>query len=125
MIALRSFIGKPWAIPSDPPNSFDCWSLAQAVRNVYGLDTPSYVDLKSRRASDRHMIEGIAGTEWERLLLPVLGCVVRIGQTHIGVHVGPGQVIHAQHGMGVRVDRSDFLRLSETLSFWELKHASN
>ncbi len=37
---LLSLVGRPYAFPSDPPNSFDCWSLVKYVRTSRGLPCP-------------------------------------------------------------------------------------
>ena len=35
-----ALVGTPYAFPSDPPHSFDCWSLVKHVRIKQGLPCP-------------------------------------------------------------------------------------
>ena len=84
---MKEVIGKPWAVPCDPPNSFDCWELCRYVREtVFDLWTPSVVDKALRQPSDRRYID-TPPTGWMQLNDPQVGCVVRMGRTHVGVYL--------------------------------------
>ena len=115
---IRGIIGAPWAVPCDPPSSFDCWELVRHVRAMIGLRTPSVVDKDRRRPSDRKQF-GQPPMGWNQLSEPVEGCVARIGSAHVGVYLNGGDVIHAQLATGVRIDKVEFL--SFPVSFWEFE----
>jgi len=116
MSELCSLIGKPWAVPCDPPNSFDCWELVRYVRAIYGLVTPSVIDVSERAPKHRkHITNPPVG--WLKLSEVVDHCVVRMGGTHVGLYLGRGNIIHAQLGHGVRIDHVRFI--TEPITFWE------
>lgn len=119
---MRGLIGKPWAVPCNPPNSFDCWELVRHVREVtFNKGTPSIVERGDRKPKDRTLITN-PPTEWVEIPTPEVGCVVRIGETHVGVFLGRGDVMHAQFGSGVRVDR--LCDMLEKITFWEMNDAA-
>ena len=124
MHLLADLIGRPWALPCDPPQSFDCWELVCHVRGRAGLDTPDYSDHRSGLVSDMvllHMAD--PKTEWNILLEPSPWCVVLMRRKHVGVYLPDRTVIHAQEGTGVRVDRLDLLsRLVTPIMFVETRH---
>jgi cell wall-associated NlpC family hydrolase len=40
MVWWQPLIGRPYAFPSNPPESFDCWTLVRHVRQMHGLPCP-------------------------------------------------------------------------------------
>jgi len=121
MIALRDLIGTPFAIPCNPPESYDCWELVRAARKVMDKITPSYVDRDKRTAMSHRRIK-YCESEWDRLDVPRLGCIVKIGDGHVGVYLGNNQVLHA-HQSGARVDSTAVLSIGQTVTYWEVRHA--
>ena len=114
-------IGKRWAVPCDPPRTFDCWELVIYVRRFHGLHTPSVVDRADRMPSSRRHIDK-PPTGWVKLDEPKQLCVARFSSAHVGVFLGGDNVIHCELAMGVRIDRMRFL---PELTFWEFEHGSD
>lgn len=88
-------VGRPYAFPSDPPRTFDCWTLLLWVRSQMGLETP--VDLDPGEY-DPETLEGAVRRErplWHRVTGPPAdGDAVLFTAKHIGVVAGDG-VLHA------------------------------
>ena len=102
-MSISDLIGKPWALPCDPPASFDCWELAVAVRDRLGLVTPKYeVAAENRTAAHRASLGKPDPTIWKRLDKPRDGCLVGFGGRfvrHCGVFYR-GKIIHAHGNLG-------------------------
>ena len=110
-------------MPCEPPQSFDCWELVREVRQKLGLPTPAYVERQARSPRDRDLIAS-PPAGWTRLLLPTLGCVVRIGDKHVGAYLNNVRVMHAQAPGGVRIDTMDLLGFGGVpTTCWEYRHA--
>ena len=115
MVDVRSLIGKPWAVPCDPPNTFDCWELVRHVRALSGRSTPSVVERGLRAPTDRLCIR-TPPAGWYQLDKVAPFCVARIGDKHVGVMLSGTDVVHCDNMWGVCVDR---LRTLPPITFWE------
>jgi len=119
MIDLSHMIGKGWAMPCDPPETFDCYELVRHVRRSFGLNTPSVVDRADRVMRDADQF-GHPPARWSELPRPVLGCVARIGTKHVGVYLGASRIVHCIKGSGVRIDQAFTLtKLMGAVTYWE------
>lgn len=125
----EDLIGKPWALPCKPPESYDCWALAVEVRSRLGLKTHSYdVDPEKRTHAHRRDFATPDPNKWVRLPEPRQGCLVGFGSryvVHCGVYLN-GSVIHANQtepNWGAVMAHS--LKAAQLLlgphSFWEMR----
>lgn len=91
-------LGRPWALPCNPPQSYDCWALAVEVRKRMGLETHTYrVPDQSRTAAHRMAMRSPDPAKWQKLDTPQDGCLVGFGKrfvSHCGVYID-GMVIHS------------------------------
>lgn len=122
MTDLRSLIGKPWAIPCDPPNTFECWELVRHVRALFGIQTPSVVDADKRSLMNTRIIAN-PPADWQRLNEPTPYCVVLLGHKHVGVWIGDNQVLHTERNTGARVDHISVLRQLFPVRYLEAPNA--
>lgn len=129
---ISSLIGRPWALPCNPPETFDCWELAVSVRRILGKQTPEYkVPPKKRANRDRSDFETPDEKIWKRLDKPQQGCLVGFGNpnNHVGVY-HDGRVIHSHSIDGVvgsvQVHRLEVLeRFLGEPSYWEKRNAKD
>ena len=104
MIPMPVTVGAPYAYPSRPPETFDCWSLVVHVRAAVGLRTPLSVsesDFDPRnfgQAVARELVDG----DWVDTSKPTDGDLVVFSSQHVGVWFG-GRVVHAASSCGVQV----------------------
>lgn len=122
MTDLRSIIGLPWAVPADPPNSFDCWALVIHVRALMGKNTPSYEASYSNYEMDGDYFKA-PPPEWYMLLTAEIGAVARFGAKHVGVILPDTRIIHSTRKMGVRVDRASLMDRFGKVTYWETSSA--
>jgi len=119
-------IGRPWACPCDPPNSFDCWGLVVEVRKRLGLPTPHYLDAPERTMSDTKAFETPPVGCFE-VSEPKRGVVVLFGAPahHCGIMLNECDMMHSYHvgDVGaVRIDNMRFAkRLYRTYKFWDFE----
>ncbi len=126
-------IGKPWAIPCDPPHSYDCWELAVEVRNRMGLFTPTYdIPPMIRKLAHQSDFGTPDPALWHPMPEPTEGCLVGFGRPaikHCGVYLNE-YVIHSHSADGV-VGAVMMTRLRSMglvygqPSFWEPEYAIN
>lgn len=116
MNALTPLIGRPWAVPCDPPSTFDCWELVRYVRGLRGITTPSVVNIGDRKPTDRKFFKN-KPNGWYELMAPHPYCVVFFGVSHVGVYLTVGQIMHAQLGAGVCINRPEHI-LGEA-TYWD------
>lgn len=97
-------IGRPYALPCDPPHSFDCWELAKEVRKRLGLHTHEYeTHHMDRMLSNRMDFNKPDPEKWVQLVDPIDGCLVGFGRRyilHCGVYLDR-KVIHANQVKGL------------------------
>lgn len=95
---LQSIIGAPYAFPSHPPESFDCWTLLVYVRNLHGLRTE--VEISPSRYTPETLRNAVTLEKcmggWRRVSEDSMmdGDAVLFTPSHIGVSLGVG-VLHA------------------------------
>ncbi len=91
-------LGTPYAFPSDPPRSYDCWTLMTYLRAQIGLWTPP-VDACW---APETIAEAIAKERerWEQVAEPSVGDAVLMNDEHIGVYLGVS-IAHATLSTGV------------------------
>lgn len=103
-MCISDLIGKPYAVPCYPPDSYDCWELAVEVRRVLGLATPATTVPPANRRSKlsiRHF-QGPEQVNWHQVETPRNGTMVGFGKKiirHCGVWYN-GRVIHAYADLG-------------------------
>ena len=119
---LTDLIGKPYALPCDPPNSYDCWAIVAEGRKRLGLSNPDYTKTAIRRSDIAK-----PAAVWKQLSVPTKGCIVRLGalSTHCGMYLGKGLVLHTEHRIGVCVMTLDQVAQLYTgcADFWEMRDA--
>lgn len=91
-------VGVPYAFPSDPPRTFDCWTLMTYLRGQLGLWTPS-VDASWRPESIAAAIEH-EKPRWQQVTGVLDGDAVLMHDEHIGLYL-KGFVAHATPSTGV------------------------
>ncbi len=116
---MRELIGRPYAIPCDPPVSYDCWELALLVRRTFDRYTPVHVDRADRSEAVLQRSIEAPPTGWRLLDAPTLHCLVLIGKKHCGVFLGGVDVIHTSKSAGVRIDTLPVLDRFDRLRFAE------
>lgn len=92
----QSLVGKPYAWPSKPPESFDCWTLVEHCRHLLGRASPIAVEWATgghERAVAAIMATRDAGT-WRRVAEGALGDLVLLSHDHVGLFL-PSGVLHA------------------------------
>jgi hypothetical protein len=99
-------IGTPYAYPSTPPESYDCWTLVEHVRAALGLATPLAVDAANfdPESLDVAVAAELGANRWCEVGAPHDGAVVVFHAGHVGVWV-QCRVLHAVAGVGVMVSR--------------------
>lgn len=129
--SIIDLVGRPWACPSNPPETFDCWALAIEVRKRLGLFTPETVAVDNRSLRDATFFAN-PPEGWQMLTKPVTGAVVAFGHPakHCGICLPRNMVIHSFSGNGqtgsVQLTRLPTLtRLYGSPTFAEWTHAAN
>ena len=89
-------VGKPYKFPSEPPASFDCWTLVKHVRAAMGLPCPLPFDDQAEWCVPGNLARA---TEAARPLWRVRnpGCdfdMVVLEPAHVGIALSGG-VLHA------------------------------
>lgn len=106
--SIIELVGKPYAFPSKPPETFDCFSVTQYVRKrFYNKKTPI------ENATVQHDM-GM----YKELSAPEEGCVVSMSDEHVGVKVG-NNLITAMKNRGVCVIDWQVARRVYQLRFWD------
>ena len=93
---IGELVGQPYAIPSNPPASFDCWSLVEYVREQLGLFTPSLVpEIPELDGFEEYRENTLALGVWAQVQgVGRDGDVIILGDSHTGVGIDHG-VLHA------------------------------
>jgi cell wall-associated NlpC family hydrolase len=107
------FVGIPYADKGRGPE-YDCWGLLQAVmRELRGVELPSYSD-KYVTADDRRALADLIAGEldpWEEIVAgqeQILDAVLmREGRfpRHVGIVTEPGKLLHVQEGHTSMIER--------------------
>lgn len=95
---MENLVGRPYAFPSFPPETFDCWSLLVYVRAQLGEVTP--LSISPSRFNPETMRDAVEVEKghgfWRRMKTEEVqnGDAVLFVPDHIGVFLGTG-VLHA------------------------------
>ena len=89
-------VGCPYAFPSAPPKTFDCWSLVKYVRECEGLPCPLPFDDKEDWCVPGNLMQATARARacWTRLPKPEPFVMAVLEPSHVGIVIGGG-VLHA------------------------------
>lgn len=93
---MHPLLGKPYAFPSKPPESFDCWTLVKYLRAQQGLPCP----LPFKDTEEWCVPGGIAMAveyargHWRQVPQPKPYDMAVLCREHVGI-VLPGGVLHA------------------------------
>jgi hypothetical protein len=125
---FEEYLGKPWSVPCDPPNSFDCWEFAREIRSRLGLATPEVIPYDQRKLTDKAAFSNTTG--WKQLTEPTNGCLVMMKwpPVHCGVYLANARVAHCySHDGRTGSVRFDFYRTIRCamgpITFWEMNDA--
>lgn len=121
MLCPLSLVGRPYAFPSEPPMSFDCWSLVKHVRTEARLSCPlTFSDDEAWCTPDNiaAAIVKVRGA-WGRTDTPRDLDMAVMDAHHVGVVYGRG-VVHAlaRHTTVVWTSRAVILRLWPNTEWW-------
>lgn len=93
---MQFLVGRPYAFPSHPPETFDCWSLVKYVRMLRGLSSP--LPFSDREMwcvpGNLHLATARARGFWRTLPAPEENAMAVLEPGHVGVVVDGG-VLHA------------------------------
>lgn len=93
---LHQLVGRPYAFPSDPPRTFDCWTLVKHVRTTHGLLCPLPFSDTEEWCRPGNLARGTALARrcWNVEPKPSHLAMAVLEDGHVGVVVGDG-VLHA------------------------------
>lgn len=103
------YIGKPWVVASDGPDSYDCWGLVVEIhRRFYGrtLDIIP-VEENNLKALIRTIDAHPERKRWDIVKRPQEGDIALMRQSRHPIHVGiwlnvdGGGILHCIQGSGV------------------------
>jgi cell wall-associated NlpC family hydrolase len=114
----RDYVGLPWQFAGRSREGVDCWGLLWLVyRDVLGIEVTSYAQ-ETMDAPEREQIAALLNND--RQVSPWLDvqhgserpfdmAVFRRGgiDSHVGVVVEPGRMLHITNGTESRVERFD------------------
>lgn len=114
------YIGRPWTVGGQGPDSFDCWGFVRFVQKEhYGRDLPFIdIDANNLRATIKGMMFHDVRKVWENVSRPSDGDAVLMAHgkypTHVGiwVDVDGGGVLHCTRGEGVVFSSLSALRIA-------------
>ena len=89
-------VGRPYRFPSEPPATFDCWSLVKHVRAAEGLPSPLPFDDKAPWCvpGNQARATALAAPLWKTNGAAVQFAMAVMEPGHVGVVVDGG-VLHA------------------------------
>lgn len=114
----RDFIGLPWKFAGRSRDGVDCWGLLWLVyRDVLGVAVASYAQ-ETTDAPERAQIAALLNHDrqvspWTDVLAgsecPFDMAVFRRAgiDSHVGIVIGPGRMLHITHDTESRVERFD------------------
>jgi hypothetical protein len=89
-------VGRPYAFPCHPPESFDCWRLVRYVRMLRGMESPLPFDDGADWCRPQALPLAVqrARGSWRVLPEPQELAMAVLDSSHVGVVV-QGGVLHA------------------------------
>lgn len=89
-------VGKPYKFPSDPPLTFDCWTLVKYVRTQAGLPCPLPFDDQEAWCAPGNLARATEAARplWRSVAKPQPLAMAVLEPAHVGVVLGDG-VLHA------------------------------
>lgn len=96
LATCHPLVGRPYAFPSSPPETFDCWSLVKYVRMLRGLASPLPFDDREAWCLPHNLPLAVARARgwWRALPAPEESAMAVLELGHVGVVVDGG-VLHA------------------------------
>lgn len=96
MFDPRALVGRPYRFPSEPPLSFDCWTLVKFVREQMGLRNPLPFDDGEAWCQPGNLMLATARARccWSQRPEPQPFDMAVLEPSHVGVVIGSG-VLHA------------------------------
>jgi cell wall-associated NlpC family hydrolase len=121
-----SLVGVPYAFPSRPPESFDCWTLVRHVRERLGKDCPLPFRDDEPWCQPANIARAVARARpmWRVLHQPIHGAMAVLRPDHVGVVLGPG-VLHAlaRGASVVWTPLAGVRRMFPAVEWWEADRA--
>lgn len=89
-------VGNPYRFPSDPPRTFDCWTLVKHVRTAEGLPCPLPFDDRAPWCLPGNLAQATAQARalWRIVGAPTPFAMAVLEPAHVGVVIDGG-VLHA------------------------------
>lgn len=89
-------VGTPYEFPSNPPRSFDCWTLVKHVRAAEGLLCPLPFDDQEAWCVPGNLARATVQARplWRVLTGPINLCMAVLEPAHVGIVLNGG-VLHA------------------------------
>jgi hypothetical protein len=98
---FEQYLGKPWALPCQPPHSYDCWEFAIEIRRAFfGRGTPVTLELERRTTEAAAQFFSEPPDAWRDVPNPRPGNLLLFGGKHCGVLLEGGRVAHCWTGDG-------------------------
>ncbi|WP_434712998.1 C40 family peptidase [Rhizobium sp. YTUHZ045] len=116
---MERFVGIPYVPHGRNYGGADCWGiLFLYYRDVLGIQIPSYTAEMAEVDFHRHEIAQLIAAEreqqWTEVSTPAKGdCVLmRVGrdESHVGVFIGNGQMLHSEGPDPSRIERVGDMR---------------
>lgn len=123
----EKYLGKPWASPADPPQSFNCGDLARWVyQHELGLDTPEiHIGCESFKGYVREVESYFSRGGFVPVTYRAEFDIVKMSlgkrPCHIGIYTGQG-VLHCLDGIGVTHESLFDLKSQYKMEF--MRHVS-
>lgn len=111
---IAQYVGIPFVDRGRGHEGCDCWGLVKLVlAEQFGIDAKDYgTSCNETEACARTMAEEARASQWLKVAQPVAGDVILLRQQglacHVGLVVGPGQMLHTEKHRGAVVE--NFMR---------------
>lgn len=96
-------VGKPYKVPANPPNSWDCSTLTAAAWGQVGIKLTSYSRAQFTEVN-RNVLSDVAPNRNANLQLGDLLFFFKNGAHHVSMYIGSNQIVEGStESTGVRV----------------------
>lgn len=116
-----ALVGRPYAFPSHPPETFDCWSLVRYVREQMGLRCPLPFNDAAAWCVPENIRVAVerARPSWSVVPVPSDLAMAVMSRHHVGIVFGRG-VLHAlaRHATVVWTGQTAILRRWPDTEWW-------